>query len=128
MIQISLAAAAVGVLASWIAMLRLARRPLPPGPTAMWIVGLVGPLPAWLVAFVGLLGPEPTIAPEPVRAAAFVLSSAGGLLGAIATDALVRRLRPAQPERSPVVYWLLGLAATTPAWLIALTGLIRASP
>jgi hypothetical protein len=120
-IALSLVAGALGIAVSRLALARLARRREPPEPTVAWILGLAGPLPGWVVAFLGLLGAaaEPI---GPIRLA-FVASSAGGLLGAIVTDVLVRRLRESAPERPSTVYWLLGLLAIAPGWAIALLGL-----
>jgi hypothetical protein len=85
-----------------------------------WLLGLLGVLPGWVVAFEGLLGlVEAPVGP--VRLA-FVGASAGGLVGVIVTDVVVRRLR-ATRARPATIYWLLGLLAMTPAWLVTLLGL-----
>jgi len=124
MIVPSLVAAALGVLASGLVLAHLGRRPEGPEPSLAWLLGLLGVLPGWVVAFVGLLGAAE--APVgPIRLA-FVGSSAGGLVGVILTDVLVRRLRAAGPPRPVVTYWLLGLLAMTPAWLVTLVGLAAA--
>jgi hypothetical protein len=116
----SLVAAVVGVLISRLALHRLARRPGGLDPSQAWLLGLLGVLPGWVVAFEGLLGVVD--APVgPVRLA-FVGASAGGLVGVIVTDVLVRRLR-ATRARPVATYWLLGLLAMTPAWLVTLLGL-----
>ena len=83
-----------------------------------WVLGLVSLVPAWLVAFWGLLGPS-TGWPR----AGWILSSAAGLLGAILTDAHARRLREASEASHPWAQWLLGVMALLPAWIIALIGL-----
>jgi hypothetical protein len=82
-------------------------------------LGLAALGPAWLIAFVGLLGGSPTGRPE---ASSFLhLSSSAALLGIILSDAAVRQ--SGRAYRS-VTYWLLGGAALVPAWGIALLGLI----
>lgn len=87
-----------------------------------WALGLAALLPAWLIAFLGLMGSSPIGRRIPLEIA-FLLSSAAALLGVIVTDAVVRRLsEPARPHR-PLTYWLLGVAALVPAWGIALAGL-----
>jgi hypothetical protein len=90
------------------------------GPQAYWGVGLGALFPAWLVVFVSLLGGvslEPGLANR-----LWVLSSAAGLLGVILTDGVTRRLH-AGGLRPPATYWLLGVVALLPAWLVALLGL-----
>lgn len=121
MIALSIAAAAAGLLASGLILRRLGRRP-DPSPTAAWLLGLGGLGPAWLVAFLGLLGPAPVTPPESLAGASFVLSSAAALVGVISSDALLRRR---QRTGRPVLLtaWLLGLAGLLPGWLIALVAL-----
>jgi hypothetical protein len=124
MIALSLAMAALGIAATGLATRQLARRAPPPSPVAFWILGLAGPVPAWIVAFAGLLGPSTVVQPTPAQRVAFILSSAAGLLGVILTDrALGHRRATGQPP-APEPCWLLGIAATAPAWLIALVALI----
>ena len=125
MILASIVAAALGVLASGLVLARLGRRPEGPDPGIAWLLGLLGVLPGWIVAFVGLLGlVEAPVGP--VRLA-FVGASAGGLIGVIATDVIVRRLRATGGPRPAVTYWLLGLLAITPAWLVTILGLTAAT-
>ena len=45
------------------------------------------------------------------------------LLGFVITSIIVRRLRASDGEREPEIYWALGLAAMTPAWVLAFRGL-----
>jgi hypothetical protein len=89
------------------------------GPRQYWLVGLMALFPAWLIAFLGLL--PSTVGPEddPLPRSA-LLSSVVGLLGVVFTDAAARRLDNSGYFFSPFKYWLLGLAALLPAWLIAL--------
>ncbi len=119
MIALSLALGAAGLLASGLALRRLARRPNPSLMTA-WLLGLGGLGPAWLVAFLGLLGPAPVAPPESLVGASFVLSSAAALVGVIASDALLRW----RPRAGLLTAWLFGLAGLVPGWLIALAALV----
>ena len=47
-----------------------------------------------------------------------------GLVGVLGTWALTIRLSRTAPSRPPELYWVLGLAALFPAWLIASLGLL----
>jgi hypothetical protein len=77
--------------------------------------------PAWLIAFLG--GIEPPGAAVPNKPL-FIFSSALPLLGAIVTDAVVRHLRHSGRDRRPVTYWLIGVAALLPGWVISVIILI----
>ncbi|HEV8306116.1 MAG TPA: hypothetical protein VGW35_00500 [Methylomirabilota bacterium] len=128
MVAWSVALAAVGVLITRAAVGYVRRRP-GGGAMRFWLLGLLALLPAWLVAFVALLGASPTGLPETGGAArAFVTSSAAALLGAILTDHAVRRLDASGGGDRPLTCWLLGVAALVPAWLLALLGLGWARP
>jgi hypothetical protein len=87
-------------------------------PHAYWALGLVALLPAWLVAFVGLLGTEPGAKPQ----LAWVLSTAAMLIGAIATEGRVRRAGDTVEAQHAPRLWRLGVLAFLPAWVIALAG------
>lgn len=128
MMLLSLAAAVVGLLATWGAMARFGQRPSPSGPVRYWLLGLGGLAPAWLIAFLGLLGPSPMGRAEGVLGASFLVSSAAALLGVIVTDGAVRRLRESGRDHAPLTYWLLGVAAIGPAWGAALLGLLWTRP
>jgi|SRR5689334_2553500 hypothetical protein len=91
-------------------------------PHAYWALGLVTPLPAWVVAFLGLLGTQPGGKPQLVSTAAFVLSSAAALVGAITTEAYVRRVGDSVSAQHAGRLWRLGLLVLLPAWAIALIG------
>lgn len=116
-----------GMLATWIWMTCLARR-LSFDPIHAWLLGLGALLPAWLIGFVGLLGPSMGERPEPSLAMGLIFSSSAGLLGIILSDAAVRRFRESGREHRPVTYWLLGVAALLPAWGIALLSLTWTRP
>lgn len=126
MIRWSVLVGVLGVLGAGLGMARL--RAAWRSPHGYWLLGLVGLLPGWLIAFVGLLGPSPDIRPEPRLIAAFIASSAAGLLGLILTEAAVRRLAESGHPYRPLTYWLLGGAALLPAWGFALLGLGWARP
>lgn len=128
MIAWSVLAGVVGVLGTWAGLIRVSRRHSSPSPVLCWVLGLAAPLPAWLVAFLGLLGASPGGRPELSMALSWILSASSALLGVIVTDAAVRHLQEAERTRSAVTYWLLGLAAIFPAWCIALLGLLWNRP
>lgn len=117
---------ALGVVATGLATARLARRTSPPAPRVFWLLGLAAPVPAWVAAFVGLMGPSAVTQPTPAQRIAFILSSAAGLLGVILTDRLLEDRRATGRALAPRTSWLLGLAATGPAWLIAWVALLVA--
>jgi hypothetical protein len=106
----------VGLSGSWAL---VSRRGPPPRPGATeWAFGLASLVPAWLVAFWGLLGPS-TGWPQ----TGWVASSAAAVVGVILTDARARRLRESTGGSHRWTQWLLGVMALLPAWLIALIGL-----
>lgn len=124
MIAASMIAALLGVLAGAGGVLAL--RGSDRNPHLYWLLGLVALCPAWAIVFVGLLGPAPGLRLEAGLIVAFVLSSAAGLLGVILTEAAVRRLGESGAARRPALYWLLGVVALAPAWVIALLGFAAA--
>ena len=94
-------------------------------PLRYWSVGFAALLPAWLLAFVGLLGSPSGQGVGVTLPLPALFSSGVGLLGIVLTDALVRRLHASRRAHHPMIYWLLGLVAFVPAWCIALLGLLR---
>jgi NO-binding membrane sensor protein with MHYT domain len=118
----SIVLALVGVFASLAGLRRLTAADASRDPHAYWALGLIALLPAWLVAFVGLLGTTPGAQPHGASAAVFVLSAAAGLLGAIVTEARVRESGDSHEPWHPTRLWRLGLLAVFPAWLLALGG------
>lgn len=121
----SVLAGGAGLLATWIAMTRLAQRQSEVQPVVSWVLGLAGLAPAWLIAFVGLLGASP-LGRRPEQALpilAWLVSSAAALLGLFLSDAAFRRLRDSGRDHRPLAYWLVGLLAFLLAWAIALLGL-----
>jgi hypothetical protein len=125
LVALSSALLGVAVVASRIALARLGAQ-APRDPHAYWMLGLLTPLPAWLVAFVSLLGSQPGVKPQAVGSAAWVLSAAAALIGVIATEARVRGMGDlADAHQAPRLWWL-GVLAVLPSWVIALGGhLIR---
>ncbi len=111
----------IGVVASRAGLTRLTAADASRDPHAYWALGLVSLIPAWLVAFVGLLGTQPGAKPQLVSGAAWVLSAAAMLIGAIATEAHVRRAGDTA-EVHIARLWRLGVLAFLPAWVIALGG------
>lgn len=112
----------VGVVASRAGLTRLTAADASRDPHAYWALGLVSLLPAWLVAFVGLLGTQPGAKPQLVSGAAWVLSAAAMLIGAIATEARVRRAGDTAEAHHAARLWRLGVLAFLLAWVIALGG------
>ena len=84
----------IGVIASRVGLTRLTADDASRDPHTYWALGLVTLLPAWLVAFVGLLGTTPGVRPQLVSGAAWLLSAAAGLVGAIVSEARLSRSRP----------------------------------
>ena len=123
-IGLSLLAGGLGLVVSFLAE-RALRRGGAEGPSIRpWLLGLLALVLAWVIALVGLLevvGTSPTGRPRTL----FLLPSAVGLLGVIASDALLRRLDAgARPPDWPL-RWLLGVAALAPSWLFLLVLLLR---
>lgn len=87
-----------------------------------WALGFVALVPAWLVAFVTLLGVPPRVRPDLLSAAPWVLSVAAALGGAITSEALVRRADESDRPPSPSRCWRIGLLGGAPAWAVALAG------
>lgn len=104
----------------WLALPGVSRRR---GRYSPGILGLAGPMLAWLTAFVGLLGTSTGRRPELAFAVSWILSASVALFQVILTDAAVNRLHGAGRASRRVTYWLLGVAALLPAWGIALLGL-----
>jgi hypothetical protein len=123
---LSVAMLGLGVVASALLTARLARRPPAPSAPVFWLLGLAAPVPAWIVAFAGLMGPSAVGQPEPAQRIVFILSSAAGLLGAIVSDRLLAHRRATGRPPAPRASWLFGIAATAPAWLIVWVGLLVA--
>jgi copper chaperone CopZ len=91
-------------------------------PHVYWVLGLLAPVPAWLIVFWILLGPSPKLRPEIVSDGSWILSTAAGLIGAILTEGLVRRRSESGTDYPPLAYWRLGLFGSAPAWGITLLG------
>jgi hypothetical protein len=112
----------IGIVASRIGLTHLTAEGASRDPHAYWALGLVTLLPAWLVAFVGLLGTTPGVRPQLVSGAVWLLSTAAGLIGAIATEAGVRGAGDSVEAHHATRLWRLGVLALLPAWVIVLIG------
>ena len=121
MITWSIVAGAAGICGTGAVIARLASRWPRYNPERCWLIGMAALVPAWLIAFLGVLGLSPAQGPERPL---FIFSSSLPLLGAIVTDAVVRRLRESGGDHRPVTYWLLGIAAFLPGWAIGVIGLM----
>lgn len=105
-------------------LMRRYRRILPGGESdRCWPIGLFGLFPAWLLALLGLLGTGNFDSPAYSPPRAVIFSSAGALIGVIVSDFFKRRLAVSRAVLSPVIYWLLGVAAFLAGWVIALWNL-----
>ncbi|MFQ5847390.1 MAG: hypothetical protein ACE5IQ_06895 [Candidatus Methylomirabilales bacterium] len=125
MVAWSLVASVVG-LAGTAALVAVMRRQRPQwGPERYWVLGMAALFPAWLIAFLGSIAPPGgEFASKPL----FIFSSALPLLGAIATDALLRRQRNTGHPWRPLGSWVLGLVAILPGWIVALLAASLAPP
>ena len=120
----SVAVGVLGILGTGAVVTYLSRRASHREPERYWLLGLAALLPAWLIAFVGLLGAAPLERrPELSSSVSWILSSSAALLGLILTDAALRRLRESGQTHRAVTYWLVGVFTFLPAWGIALLGL-----
>jgi len=115
----------LGVLGTGGGMAYLTRRKANPRPELSWFLGITALLPAWLIAFLDLLGRSSGPRPEKALSLSWILTSSVALLGVIVTDQVLKRLRESRRDRRPVTFWLLGVAALLPAWGIALFALSR---
>ena len=124
MIKWSVVVAVLGVVGTAALVAHLSGRTSQRTPVWYWLLGLAGLLPAWLIAFVGLLGTAPAEGrPELSASVSWILSSAAAILGLILTDAGLRRLSESGRDHHSVTFWLIGLLTFLPAWGIALLGL-----
>jgi len=120
-IAVSLVVGLFGVLGTRASLVRLVERGAATDPHLPWALGFVGLLPAWLITFIALLGSSPAPRLPVWSAAAWITSSSAALVGAIVTEALVRRASESV-GRPLSTYWAYGLAALLPAWLISILG------
>ena len=122
-IAVALVLGFLGIVVTRVSVGSLARSESPPDAHAYWALGLVSLVPSWLVASFGLLGTTPGQRPEALGAAAWILSGAAGLVGAIFTEGCVR---DAEMLASPLQSWRIGLIGFLIAWAIAVgTPLVR---
>ena len=123
-VVLSLLVATLGLVASRWASRVLARRDADRDPHVHWALGLVALLPGWIVGFVALLGSAPVRRPEPVAAVAWTVSAAVALIGAIATEARVRRRAETGDGATPAWQWRMGVLTLVPALLAVVVGLL----
>jgi len=121
-IEISLVIGLIGAGVSRAWTRRLVRQAPTVDPHVPWVLGLLGLLPSWLIAFLGLLGSSPAGRLRGWSEAAFILSSAAALIGVIITEALVRRASESDWDRDRATYWRYGVASLVPAWVVSLLG------
>ncbi len=99
-----------GVLVSWRFRDRLRK------PERYWLVGLAATAPAWIIALTALLDGLSGDPPDKTLRAFLAASSAGGLLGVIATEFCVRWLKAQTTKAPALLYWFLGTVALVPSW------------
>lgn len=87
-------------------------------PHAWWGIGILALLPAWVIAFAGLLPDAPGERQQLASAVVWILSAAAGLSGVIATEGYLRRQEEAGQRLSPERLWCLGLIALAPSWTV----------
>ena len=126
--KLSILAAALGVPGTAFLTIFLVRRESTLRQEISWLLGIGALLPAWLIAFLGLMGDSTGAPPEKALKLLWMVSSATALLGVIVTDALLKRLRGSGREYGPLTCWLLGAVTLVPAWGIALIGLLVRTP
>jgi hypothetical protein len=119
MIKLSIVLGVLGVVATAAVIPYTNRRVFNWRPRQHWLLGLMALLPAWLIAFLGLLPSSVGSERDPLPRLA-LLSSVVALLGVVFADTAARRLDKSGYLLSPFKYWLLGLAGLLPAWLITL--------
>jgi hypothetical protein len=120
----SILAGLLGVLGTGAATAHLSRWNSARGGTTYWLLGIAALLPAWLIAFLDLLGRSSGPRPNKASIASWILSSSAALLGVIVTDTALKHLRESGRDPGPVTCWLLGVLAFLPGWGIALLGLM----
>ena len=121
-VALSLIIGIVGILGSRAYLTTLTADGMSRDPHVYWALGLVALLPAWVVAFVGLLGTPAGAKPHLASAAVWMVSAAAGLVGAIATEAHVREAGDVVDAPLAARLWKVGLFTFLPAWVIALIG------
>ncbi len=85
-----------------------------------WLVGLAATVPAWIILLMVLLGELSAEHSEKGMKAVLAGGTAAGLLGVIATEFCVRRLKGCLAQVSGAFYWLLGTLALVPSWTFML--------
>lgn len=127
MIYWSLIAGLAGVVVARYGLFRLARGDSERAADLFWLLGLAGPLPAWLIAFVGLLGRLDGRRPEMSVAAWWLFSAAAALGGVIFTHGRIRAFEDSGQPLAPAMSWRIGVGTLLPAWGLALLGAVLTS-
>jgi surface polysaccharide O-acyltransferase-like enzyme len=119
MTKFSIVLGVLGLFATGVVLQYLSRQVSNWRPRHYWLLGLMALLPAWLIAFLGLLpssvGPERSPLPRSA-----LLCSVTALFGVIFTEMAVRQLDKRGYSFCSFIYWLLGVAGLVPAWVLAL--------
>src|SRR5262245_56204280 len=103
MITWSLWTGLLGVCGSGAGMVLFGRRRSRESPSMeYWLLGLTALLPAWVIAFWGLLGSS-VGRTEVSSAVSWISSSSAGFFGVILTDAVARHLREVRGNQRPFV-------------------------
>jgi hypothetical protein len=119
MTKFSIVLGVLGLFATGVVLQYLSRQVSNWRPRHYWLLGLMALLPAWLIAFLGLLpssvGPERCPLPRSA-----LLCSVTALFGVIFTEMAVRQLDKRGYSFCSFIFWLLGVAGLVPAWVLAL--------
>ena len=111
--------AAAGVLLSGLAVALFGKRL--GSPERHWLLGIAALAPAWFVSLLVFLTKLES-ADKEVRVY-LAGASAAALLGVIGTEYCVRYLQSRSWVRQRVMFWLLGIAALVPSWIVLLRGI-----
>lgn len=123
MIKWSIIVGMLGILATRIAITRFSPEKTRRISQRSWLLGLASLFPAWIIAFIALLGSSVGDEYQASLPRAVILSSSAALLGIIVSDFLHRRLESSGRSHPIMTYWTLGAASLLPAWCIVLLSL-----
>jgi len=119
-VTVSMGLAAFGVVLSGLVILLFGNKL--GSPERHWFLGMGAIAPAWLVSLLVFL--TGLAAAEKGVRVYLAGASAAVLLGVIGTEYCVRYLKSRPGTPHPVVFWLLGMIALAPSWLILLRGIV----
>lgn len=116
----SIGLAVLGIIASALAIVFSGHRLA--APARCWFLGMGALAPAWLVSLLVFL----TGLADAGKGLRVYLAgaSAAALLGVIGSEYGVRRLEARSGTQAPFIFWLLGVAALVPSWLVLLSGIM----